>query len=284
MAAGIFALLDDVAVLADDVAVNTKIATAKTAGILGDDLALNAEKATGFEQHRELAVIWAITKGSLLNKVILLPIAFLLSAFAPWIIPYILIVGGLYLLYEGAEKIGEYFGFISDHSEDHKDKLKNSTKENILDIEKKKIKDAIRTDFVLSIEIVVLILGTVLTQPLLVQIAVTMLVSFIATLGVYGVVAMIVRIDNIGFWLISKGKVESGNFLVALMPKIIKVLSVIGTIAMILVGGGILSHNIEFIHHLHIESIPVILNELVVGIVVGSVVLILVNIYKKLQG
>jgi predicted DNA repair protein MutK len=280
MSAGIFAVLDDIAILADDVAVNTKMATAKTAGILGDDLAVNAEKATGFEQHRELAVIWAITKGSLINKAIILPLAFLLSAFAPWIIPYILIVGGLYLLYEGAEKIAEYFGFAH-HDHIHTEELQKSTKENILEIEKKKIKDAVRTDFILSIEIVILALGTVLDQSLMIQIFTTTIVALLATFGVYGLVALIVRIDNVGFWLIDRGNVKSGNYLVALMPKIIKVLTVIGTIAMILVGGGILSHNIEFIHHLHFSMIPAMLNEFVIGLIIGGAILIIMNLIQK---
>lgn len=252
MASGIFALLDDIALLADDVAVATKTATTKTAAILGDDLAVNAQKATGFEQHRELIVIWAITKGALLNKVIILPIAFLLSAFAPWVIPYILIAGGLFLLYEGAEKVQEYFGKSHDDKQ-HEKELLDSTKDNILDIEKQKIKNAIRTDFILSIEIIALALGTVLSEPLPTQIVATSIVALVATFGVYGLVAMIVRMDNVGFWLIDRGRVKSGNFLVSLMPRIINVLSVVGTIAMILVSGGILSHNIEFIHHLAIR-------------------------------
>ncbi len=282
MASGIFALLDDIAVLADDVAVTTKIATTKTAGILGDDLAVNAEKAVGFAQERELKVILAITKGSFINKLIILPIAFLLSAFAPWLIPVILVFGGLYLLYEGSEKVEEYFHKHTSRSH-HKEELLHSTTENILDIEQQKIKAAIVTDFILSIEIIILALGTVLEQPLLVQIASTTLVAIIATIGVYGLVALIVRLDNIGFWLIEKNQIKSGNFLITLMPKIIKSLGFIGTIAMILVGGGILSHNIEFIHYLIIPIMPAILNEFLVGIIIGFVVLFTVNIAKKLK-
>lgn len=280
MASGIFALLDDIAILADDVAVSTKIATQKTAGILGDDLAVNAEKATGFDQQRELKVIWAITKGSLKNKLIILPIAFILSALASWIIPYILICGGLYLLYEGAEKVEEYF-----HKKSHKKEekiIKESTADNILDIEKDKIKSAIFTDFILSIEIVVIALGTVLDKPLPIQIFTTSLVALVATFGVYGIVAMIVRMDNVGFWLIERDRVKTGNFLISLMPKLIKFLAVVGTIAMILVGGGILSHNIDMIHHLFISEIPTILNEFIVGIVGGVIVLFVVSLVRKL--
>jgi predicted DNA repair protein MutK len=281
LASGIFALLDDIALLADDVAVTTKVATTKTAGILGDDLAVNAEKAVGFAQERELKVIWAITKGSFINKLIILPVAFLLSGFAPWLIPIILVIGGLYLLYEGSEKVEEYFHKHTSKSH-HEEELLHSTTENILDIEQKKIKAAIVTDFILSIEIVILALGTVLDKPLPIQIATTTLVAIIATVGVYGLVALIVRLDNIGLWLIEKNQVKSGNFLIALMPKIIKSLGFIGTFAMILVGGGILTHNIEFIHHLAIPSLPALLNEFLVGIVIGFMVLIIVNGFKKI--
>jgi len=279
MATGIFAVLDDIAVLADDVAVSTKIATQKTVAILGDDLAVNAEKATGFEQNRELKVIWAITKGSFINKAIILPIAFILSSFAPWAIPIILVFGGLYLLYEGAEKVEEFF---FKHKQDESILLK-STGENILEIEKNKIKAAVRTDFILSIEIIILALGTVLDKLFLIQVFSTTFVAFIATVGVYGLVALIVRIDNVGFWLIEKKHIKSGNFLVSLMPRIINALSIIGTIAMLLVGGSILSHNIEFIHHLSIKSIPIMLNELVIGLVIGFIVLFGINLIKKFK-
>ncbi len=281
MATGFFALLDDIAMLADDVAVSTKIATGKTAGILGDDLAVNAEKAVGFAQERELKVIWAITKGSFINKLIILPIAFLLSAFAPWMIPIILVFGGLYLLYEGSEKIEEYF-HKNHQKSPHDQELLDSTTENILDIEKQKIKAAIVTDFILSIEIIILALGTVIEQPFLIQIAATTITAFVATVGVYGLVALIVRLDNIGLWLIERDHIKSGNFLIALMPKIIKALGFIGTFAMILVGGGILTHNIEFIHHLSFPTLPGILNEFLVGIVVGGIILGVMNLKKKL--
>lgn len=281
MASGIFALLDDIAILADDIAVSTKIATQKTAAILGDDLAVNAEKATGFKQDRELKVIWEITKGSLKNKAIILPIAFILSAFAPWLITIILVLGGLFLLYEGAEKIEEYFHKKSKNKDD--EILKNSTNENIVEIEKEKIKSAVFTDFILSIEIIVLALTTVLDKPLITQIISTTVVALIATFGVYGIVALIVRIDNLGFWFIKKEKVDIGNFFIALMPKLIMVLSIVGTIAMLLVGGGILSHNIEFIHHLLPTSIPSIINDLVLGIIIGFIVLYVIHKIQSLR-
>jgi len=281
MASGMFALLDDIAILADDIALSTKVATQKTAAILGDDLAVNAEKATGFKQERELKVIWEITKGSLKNKAIILPIAFVLSAFAPWLITIILILGGLFLLYEGSEKIEEYF--TKKNNVEHEKVLKDSTVENIVDIEKAKIKSAVFTDFILSIEIIVLALTTVLDKPLITQIISTTIVAIIATIGVYGIVALIVRIDNLGFWFIKKQKVKIGNFFIALMPKLINILSIVGTFAMILVGGGILSHNIEFIHHLFIESIPSIFNELFIGVIIGFIVLFVVHKFQSLK-
>ncbi len=282
MASGFFALLDDLAILADDIALSTKIATQKTAGILGDDLAVNAEKATGFKQDRELKVIWEITKGSLKNKAIILPISFILSAIAPWTIPIILVFGGLYLLYEGAEKIEEYFHKKS-HTKEDEEVLKNSTNEDVIAIEKEKIKSAVITDFILSVEIVILALGTVLDKPLITQIISTTIVALVATFGVYGIVALIVRIDNLGFYLIKKEKVSLGNFFIALMPKLIKTLSIVGTIAMILVGGGILSHNIEFVHHLFISAIPAILNEFVIGLIVGFIVLFVITRIKSFK-
>ncbi|DAB28394.1 MAG: hypothetical protein A2513_08360 [Sulfurimonas sp. RIFOXYD12_FULL_33_39] len=279
MASGIFLLLDDIAMLADDVAVASKMATQKTAAILGDDLAVNAQKATGFDQSRELAVIWAITKGSLKNKAIILPIAFILSAIAPTLITYILIFGGLFLLYEGSEKIEEYLFHKEVHEKN--EELLNSTKETILEIEKQKIKSAILTDFILSIEIVVIALAAVATKPFAVQVSSTVFVAVIATFGVYGLVALIVRMDNVGFWLIDKEHIKSGNFLISAMPKLIKTLAFVGTFAMILVGGGILAHNIEFFHHYFITGIPSIINDLIVGVVIGIVVLLIVRIFKR---
>lgn len=278
MAAGIFLLLDDIAMLADDVAVASKVATQKTAAILGDDLAVNAQKATGFDQSRELAVIWAITKGSLKNKAIILPIAFVLTALAPSLITLILILGALFLLYEGVEKIEEYL-FHKKHEEKNEELL-NSTKDTILEIEEQKIKSAILTDFILSIEIVVIALSSVATQPFTVQVSSTVIVALIATFGVYGFVAMIVRMDNVGFYLIEKGHEKSGGFLIDAMPKLIKTLALVGTIAMILVGGGILAHKVEFFHHYFIEGVPAIVNEMLIGLVIGAVVLLVVKIFK----
>lgn len=280
MASGIFLLLDDIAILADDVAVASKVATQKTAAILGDDLAVNAQKATGFEQSRELIVIWAITKGSLKNKAIILPVAFLLTALAPSIITVILIFGALFLLYEGVEKIDEYL-FHKHHEESHEELL-NSTPETILEIEKGKIKSAILTDFILSIEIVVIALAAVATRPFLIQVSSTIIVALIATFGVYGIVAMIVRMDNVGFYLVDKEHKKSGVFLINAMPKLIKTLGFVGTFAMILVGGGILTHKVEFFHNYFIEGIPSILNGMLLGLILGAVVLFVVKIFKAL--
>src|SRR6187431_1741277 len=206
MASGFFALLDDIAALMDDVAVMSKIAAKKTAGILGDDLAVNAEKASGFISSRELPVLWAIAKGSFINKLIILPIAFLLSAFFPLAIKIILVLGGLFLAYEGAEKIYEYF-FPHKHPAGETI-IQEFTEEQILAFEKEKIKSAIVTDFILSVEIVIIALGTVIEETLLSQIVVVSLIAILATVGVYGIVALIVRMDELGFKLIGMSTKE----------------------------------------------------------------------------
>ena len=200
MASGFFALLDDIAALMDDVAAMSKITTKKTAGILGDDLAVNAEKASGFVSSRELPVLWAITKGSFINKLIILPIAFLLSAFLPWAVTLILVLGGIYLAYEGAEKIYEFF-IPHGHKKDV-DIIEKLTKEEILAAEKSKIKSAIITDFILSVEIVIIALGTVVGQTILFQSLVVSIVAIIATVGVYGIVALLIRMDDFGYNLL----------------------------------------------------------------------------------
>ena len=284
MASGFFALLDDIAALMDDVVVMSKISTKKTAGILGDDLAVNAEKASGFVSSRELPVLWAITKGSFLNKLIILPLAFLLSAYYPPAVKVILVLGGLYLAYEGAEKIYE---FIFHRKEKHKTKvLHDISAETILEHEKQKIKSAIFTDFILSVEIVIIALGTVLEKPILTQILVVTVVAIIATVGVYGIVALIVRMDDLGLHLVklSNGRKNvlrfTGNILVKALPWVIKSLSVIGTIALLLVAGGIFVHNIEQLHHF-LETWPSFIRDFIIGLGIGILVLILVIIIKK---
>lgn len=285
MASGIFALLDDIAALMDDVAVMSKVAAKKTAGILGDDLAVNAEKASGFVSNRELPVLWAIMKGSALNKIIILPIAFLLSALFPVAITIALIVGGLYLAYEGAEKIYEFF--VPHHREHQEISLEKLTKSEVLASEKKKIKDAIVTDFILSVEIVIIALGTVVEKPISIQIIVVSIIALLATVGVYGIVGLIVRMDEFGARLITIANDTKsflhkiGAMLVAALPKVIKSMSVIGTIALILVAGGIFVHNVEFLHHV-MPALPTILSELLVGLLVGFVVLLVVKLAKGL--
>lgn len=283
MASGFFALFDDIAALMDDVVVMSKISTKKTAGILGDDLAVNAEKATGFVSSRELPVLWAITKGSFLNKLIILPIAFLLSAFAPWAVTLALILGGVYLAFEGAEKIYEFF-VPHKHTKIKVEEVTVSEVE-VLKIEKSKIKSAIFTDFILSVEIVIIALGTVLDRPLYFQIIVVSIVAIIATVGVYGIVALIVRMDDFGYKLVKLNSKEKsiskfiGNFLINALPVVIKSLSVIGTIALILVAGGIFVHNIEYLHH-SLEALPSILRDFIVGLLVGFVTLLVVKGFK----
>lgn len=292
MASGFFAILDDIAALMDDVAVTSKIATQKTAGILGDDLAVNAEKATGFLSSRELPVLWAITKGSFINKLIILPIVFLLNWLYPPAINYVLILGGLYLAFEGVEKIIEFLF--------HRDKKGHEVVEeaeeedlNSEETEKAKIKSAITTDFILSIEIVIIALGTVLEEshPFITQILVTSLVAFIATVGVYGIVALIVRMDDAGFKLIRKSNDKGvigklGHLLVKALPIVIKALGVIGTIALIMVAGGIFAHRIEYFHHIlpswSSDKILTVLKEVILGLAGGLLAVAVFTIGKAL--
>jgi predicted DNA repair protein MutK len=286
MASGFFALLDDIAVLMDDVAVMGKVATQKTAGILGDDLAVNAEKASGFLSSRELPVLWKITKGSFLNKLIILPVAFILSAYLPQAVIWMLLLGGVYLAYEGAHKIVELFVPHS-HS---KGVAKMEMSEADLQLqEKKKIKSAIVTDFILSVEIIIIALGTVVGQSITTQIIVVSFVAFIATVGVYGIVALIVRMDDLGYRLIALSTKEKsvsksiGKLLVQALPLLIKALGYIGTVAMLLVAGGIYVHQIAFLHEL-LHAIPSLLGELLVGLVLGFIALFLVKVARGLRG
>ncbi len=283
MASGFFALFDDVATLMDDLATMSKIATKKTVGLLGDDLAVNAEKATGFVSSRELPVIWAITKGSFLNKLIILPFIVLLSIFLPKAIVPILLCGGVYLAYEGAEKIYEYF--FHQHARE-KEKVDPSViidKKEILAQEKVKIKSAIFTDFILSLEIIIVGLSTVIEEPLVVQIPVLILIGIVTTIGVYGVVAVIVRLDDMGYKLIEKGRETHrktlkrfGLIMVKSLPVIIKVLTVVGTLAMFVVAGGIYVHNIHQIHE-WFHAVPFLVLELLVGVVVGFIAFTIVQ-------
>lgn len=276
MASGFFAILDDIAALMDDVAVTAKIATRKTAGILGDDLAVNAEKATGFLHSRELPVLWAITKGSFINKIIIVPIALLLNVFFPLAIKVVLVLGGVYLAYEGAEKIVEFVFHKKKKGHEVMQELKEDS-----DLEKTKIKSAVTTDFILSVEIVIIALGSVLDKSLTLQILTVSVVALLATVGVYGIVALIVRMDDAGFSLIRRHPNKGfhytlGNSLVKSLPIIIKLLAVVGTIALLLVAGGIFLHNIDYFHHL-LPGLPAILKEFLIGLIVGVVVVLLVS-------
>ena len=287
MGSGFFALLDDIGALMDDVASMAKISTKKTAGILGDDLAVNAEKASGFVASREIPVLWAIMKGSFVNKLIILPVAFLLSAFFPVAVTIVLVLGGIYLAYEGAEKVYEYL--VPHHPESGKITKDDLSKEEIVELEKSKIKSAIVTDFILSVEIVIIALGSVIGIPLLNQIIVVTIVALIATVGVYGIVALIVRMDDFGYSLINfndKDKSISdffGHLLVNALPWVIKSLGVIGTIALLLVAGGIFVHNLDFLHNL-LETWPSLLREFIVGVAFGAVAMLVFNGIKKILG
>jgi len=287
---GFFAILDDISVLMDDVAVMTKLATKKTAGILGDDLAVGAEKASSFRASRELPVLWAITKGSFLNKLIILPFAFLLTAFAPQYIVPILLIGGVYLSFEGVEKII--------HTLFHKKHKKVEqtlalSQEELMRIEKAKIRSTIITDFILSVEIIMIALSTVAGEPLLEQILVVTFIAVVATIGVYGLVALMVRMDDAGMSLIrmarGKSKVVKSTFvaiakgLVWTLPKLIQLLAVVGTLAMLLVGGGLFVHNVHQIHDL-LHALPMVAAELIVGLIVGLLAVLLVTVFKKVKG
>ena len=279
MASGFFAILDDIGALMDDVAVTAKVATRKTAGILGDDLAVNAEKATGFLSSRELPVLWAITKGSFINKLIIVPIALLLNVFFPIAIKYILILGGLYLAYEGAEKIVEFLFHKKKEGHEVVEEIKEDA-----DIEKAKVKSAITTDFILSVEIVIIALGSVLDKSLTLQILTVSVVALLATVGVYGIVALIVRMDDAGLNLMKRSPEKGflymvGNALVKLLPLIIKFLAFVGTIALLLVAGGIFVHNIDYFHHVF-PNWPAILKEFLFGLIAGVVVVGLVSLFK----
>ncbi|MBT3698083.1 MAG: DUF808 domain-containing protein [Methylococcales bacterium] len=279
MASGFFAVLDDVAMLLDDAALMSKVAVKKTVGLLGDDLAVNAEKATDFPASRELPVIWAITKGSVVNKLIILPIVFLLSSYLPDLIVPILLGGGAYLSYEGVEKFFEWFSLhcVKEGVADQSPTIAGNTQP-----EATKIKSAIRTDFILSIEIIVISLETVIDQVLPVQIMVVSFIALLATVGVYGFVAFLVRMDDVGLYLI-KRSIQlkglgarslrlTGDVLVASLPKVIRLLAVIGTVAMLVVGGGMFVHNIDAVHYV-LAFLPSLLADLVSGLIVGSALL-----------
>ena len=253
--ASLLALIDDIASVLDDVALMTKVAAKKTAGVLGDDLALNAQQVSGVRAERELPVVWAVGVGSLKNKVILVPAALAISAFIPWAVTPLLMIGGLYLCFEGVEKLAHRWLHGADEGEaGHAGELAALADENVdlVAFEADKIKGAIRTDFVLSAEIIVIALGTVADKPFALQVAVLSGIGLIMTVGVYGIVAGIVKMDDLGLHLLSRsGSVARsiGRGLLLAAPRLMKALTVIGTAAMFLVGGGILAHGIPAVHH-----------------------------------
>ena len=306
MATSLLALLDDVATILDDVSVMTKVAAKKTAGVLGDDLALNAQQVSGVRAERELPVVWAVAKGSMINKVILVPAALLISALAPWLVTPLLMVGGAFLCYEGFEKLAHRFLHSREEDEAHREELAKALLDPAVDlktVEKDKIKGAVRTDFVLSAEIIVISLGTVSTQPLATQFAVLASIAVIMTIGVYGFVAGIVKLDDGGLALSRRpGELAQklGRAILAGAPILMKTLAVVGTAAMFLVGGGILEHGIPFLHHgaealatmagavAGIGPVLKVLTPLLVdgliGIVAGAIVLGVVTVAKRLFG
>ncbi|EGQ9055929.1 DUF808 family protein [Vibrio parahaemolyticus] len=297
--ASLLTLLDDIAAVLDDVALMSKMAAKKTAGVLGDDLALNAQQVSGVASEREIPVVWAVAKGSFKNKLILVPSALLISAIIPWLIMPLLLIGGLFLCFEGAEKVLEKL-FPHSHPHEEKEELMD-TGESLEDYEKRKVAGAIRTDFILSAEIIVIALGTVTGASLVTQILVVSLIAVIMTIGVYGLVAGIVKLDDLGFYLEirSKGKgwmAKVGSALVAFAPKLMKLLTIVGTAAMFLVGGGIVVHNVPAIHHF-VEPIimnfsghsvatailPILLNG-IIGFVAGLIVVAVWTVVEKLRG
>ncbi|OLQ72885.1 hypothetical protein BIT28_06790 [Photobacterium proteolyticum] len=297
--ASLLALLDDIATVLDDVAVMSKVAARKTAGVLGDDLALNAQQVSGVRAEREIPVVWAVAKGSFRNKLILVPAALLISAFAPWLITPMLLVGGLFLCYEGFEKVVEKML--------HSPQLKESElldgldkADDVVEFEKQKIKGAIRTDFVLSAEIIVIALGTVQEVPIVTQVLVISLIAVLMTIGVYGLVAGIVKLDDLGLYLVRNSYVASykhavGNTLINAAPYLMKFLAVIGTIAMFLVGGGIVVHSIPnshaLVHHLaeRVDMIPggplmlPALVNAVIGLLSGALVLAGISFFGRIK-
>ena len=310
MATSLLALIDDIASVLDDVALLSKVAAKKTAGVLGDDLALNAQQVAGVKAERELPVVWAVARGSFLNKAILVPAALAISAFAPWLVTPLLMLGGAFLCYEGFEKLAHKFMHSSGEMADEQEKLANALADPAVDlqkVEKDKIKGAIRTDFILSAEIIAITLGTVQGSPFTTQLAVLSGIAVVMTAGVYGLVAGIVKLDDGGLYLSQRPGSGAwtrfqhglGRAILVSAPWLMKFLSVAGTAAMFLVGGGILSHGSPFLHHAvdmatqwasDVNGIGAVLGTLTpfaidaaVGIVAGALVLMAVTVFKRLK-
>jgi predicted DNA repair protein MutK len=290
-------LIDDIATILDDVSVMTKVAAKKTAGVLGDDLALNAQQVAGVQADREIPVVLAVAKGSAINKLILVPSALLISFFLPWLITPLLMLGGLFLCFEGAEKLVHKY-LHADEADDHAARVAALADANVdmVAFEKEKIKGAVRTDFILSAEIIVIALGSAAGATLLNQTLVLVIISVAMTVGVYGLVAGIVKIDDLGLHLLKKtsnAAKTTGRLLLAAAPKLMKFLSVAGTIAMFLVGGGILVHGVPALHH-GVEDLShltgmfssvtgALLNGLV-GLLAGGLVVVILMLFQKLRG
>jgi predicted DNA repair protein MutK len=308
--ASLLALLDDITTVLDDVATLTKVATKKTAGVLGDDLALNAQQVAGVRAARELPVVWAVAKGSLVNKAILVPAALLISAVAPWAVTPLLMVGGLFLCFEGFEKIAHPFLHGDEPEEvEHRAELSRALSDpeaDLVALERDKIKGAVRTDFILSAEIVVISLGTVATQPFLTRLAVLVGIALVMTVGVYGLVAAIVKMDDAGLWLSQRpgdgaGLQRSvGRGLLRSAPWLMKALSVLGTAAMFLVGGSIIAHGLPPVHHWAedvaatvaqwgdvgaiLRPVTTLLTDALVGIVAGALAVAAWEVIGRLRG
>ena len=300
MASSLLILLDDIATILDDVAVMSKMAAKKTAGVLGDVLALNAQQVSGVRTDRELPVVWAVAKGSFVNKLILVPAALLISVVAPWLITPLLMIGGLFLCYEGVEKVLHSLHHKKAKTEEEASQELAAIETDMATFEKDKVKGAIRTDFILSAEIVVISLGTVAAATFSTKVMVLSVIAILMTVGVYGFVAMIVKIDDLGLYLTQQAssfKQTIGRGLLAFAPKLMKTLTIVGTIAMFLVGGGIISHGVPLLHHFtegsvdYAEHIPTVgsivgaltptLINLVIGFVAGLIVLAIVSLIKK---
>lgn len=302
-ASSLLALIDDIATILDDVAVMTKVAAKKTAGVLGDDLALNAQQVSGVNADRELPVVWAVAKGSAINKLILVPAALAISAFIPWLIIPLLMMGGAYLCFEGVEKLAHKFLHrAADDQAEHEAHLKAiaDASVDIVAFEKDKVKGAVRTDFVLSAEIIVIALGTVATASLTQQLIVLSAISVVMTIGVYGLVGFIVKLDDMGLHLSRKAGAATralGRGLLAFAPLLMKTLSVVGTAAMFMVGGSILVHGLPMVHHAivaiatsavgaegFLNAVIGSLLEVLFGVMAGALVLAVVMLAKRLRG
>jgi predicted DNA repair protein MutK len=297
--ASLLALLDDIATVLDDVAILTKVAAKKTAGVLGDDLALNAEQVSGVRAAREIPVVWAVAKGSLLNKAILVPAALAISAVAPWAITPMLMLGGLFLSFEGCEKLAHKFLHDKEEDEAHKRELANALtdpKADLVAFEKNKIKGAVRTDFILSAEIIVIALGIVATAPFATRVTALVTIALLMTIGVYGLVAGIVKLDDLGLYLSRReGSVAQavGRWILRIAPYLMKGLSIAGTAAMFLVGGGILAHGIPgleaWFHHwtdgmdTTLSLLTTMLFNAGIGIAAGAVVLAIVTVIRRMR-